>query len=194
MKVQLDRISTAGMFITALASPCCFPLFGFVLTALGFGSFELFGGWTMWVFQALVLASLAGFALCYRRHGCLYPLAVAVPSALLVFYAYHLDNSESWTTLLYIGMTGLLAATIVNWYRVRLNKKYAQTAMQLQSTITCPACGHQKEETMPTDACVYFYSCESCGTRLKPKTGDCCVYCSYGTEKCPPIQQGQSCC
>ena len=31
----------------------------------------------------------------------------------------------------------------------------------LQSTITCPNCGHKKEETMPTDACQYFYECEN---------------------------------
>ena len=30
---------------------------------------------------------------------------------------------------------------------------------------------------------------------LKPKKGDCCVFCSYGTVKCPPIQEsGKSCC
>lgn len=64
----------------------------------------------------------------------------------------------------------------------------------LQSTITCPYCKHEKEETMPTDACQYFYECENCHQRLKPKNGDCCVYCSYGTVKCPPIQQGNCCC
>ena len=39
----------------------------------------------------------------------------------------------------------------------------------LQSVITCPICGHKQEETMPTDACQYFYECSSCKTRLKPK-------------------------
>jgi hypothetical protein len=68
------------------------------------------------------------------------------------------------------------------------------TTVLLNSTITCPACGFQKEEEMPTDACQYFYECESCKTRLKPLAGDCCVFCSYGTVKCPPIQQGTSCC
>ncbi len=62
-----------------------------------------------------------------------------------------------------------------------------------QSIITCPRCNNQKEEEMPTDACQYFYECTSCGEILKPKQGDCCVFCSYGTVKCPPIQQG-SCC
>jgi hypothetical protein len=60
--------------------------------------------------------------------------------------------------------------------------------MILQSTITCPNCGSVKTETMQTDACQYFYNCASCGGRLKPKTGDCCVFCSYGDVPCPPIQ------
>jgi len=65
----------------------------------------------------------------------------------------------------------------------------------LQSTITCPNCGHKREETMPTDACQFFYECENCKTQLKPKQGDCCVYCSYGSVSCPPIQEtGKSCC
>lgn len=64
----------------------------------------------------------------------------------------------------------------------------------LQSTIRCPECGHQEEETMHTDACTYFYKCTSCEIVLKPKQGDCCVFCTYGTVKCPPIQAGTSCC
>ncbi len=64
----------------------------------------------------------------------------------------------------------------------------------LQSVITCPECGYQKEETMPVDACQYFYECENCHVVFKPKKGNCCVFCSYGTEKCPPVQQGLNCC
>jgi len=64
----------------------------------------------------------------------------------------------------------------------------------LTSTLTCPHCGRSATETMPTDACQWFYKCTSCGTVLKPKPGDCCVFCSYGTVPCPPIQQGDSCC
>ncbi|WP_127125418.1 GDCCVxC domain-containing (seleno)protein [Pseudoflavitalea rhizosphaerae] len=69
-----------------------------------------------------------------------------------------------------------------------------QTTFVLESTLTCPHCGFQKEETMPVDACQYFYTCTSCQTLLKPKPGDCCVFCSYGTVKCPPIQMNKSCC
>ena len=71
-----------------------------------------------------------------------------------------------------------------------------ETPIKLKSTITCPHCGHQKEETMPTDACQYFYECEGCEKVIKPKEGDCCVYCSYGSVACPPIQKSNndSCC
>ncbi|WP_373085295.1 GDCCVxC domain-containing (seleno)protein [Sneathiella sp.] len=66
--------------------------------------------------------------------------------------------------------------------------------IELTSILTCPECGHSEAETMPTDACQWFYECKGCGLLLKPKAGDCCVYCSYGTVPCPPIQQGQNCC
>ncbi len=62
-----------------------------------------------------------------------------------------------------------------------------------QSTITCPQCGGQTTETMPDDACQYFYDCKHCHALLKPKAGDCCVYCSYGDVPCPPIQLGDCC-
>jgi hypothetical protein len=68
-----------------------------------------------------------------------------------------------------------------------------QTAV-LESTITCPNCGARKQEVMPTDACQWYYECTACKTLLKPKPGDCCVFCSYGTVKCPPIQAQGSCC
>ena len=64
----------------------------------------------------------------------------------------------------------------------------------LLSKITCPKCGYQKTETMPTNACQWFYECEGCKSLLKPKNGDCCVFCSFGTVKCPHIQQSETCC
>ena len=64
----------------------------------------------------------------------------------------------------------------------------------LKSEITCPKCGHKKVEDMPTNACQFFYECENCKEVLKPKEGDCCVYCSYGTVACPSIQENKSCC
>ena len=97
-------------------------------------------------------------------------------------------------------MFGLFIATIWNYQRNKMHGTYLTRAIyngktvELNSTITCPHCGHIKEELMPTNACQFFYDCENCKQVLKPKQGDCCVYCSYGTIRCPPIQAGENCC
>jgi hypothetical protein len=64
----------------------------------------------------------------------------------------------------------------------------------LASVLTCPHCGHAKREDMPVDACQFFYKCENCKTLLRPKPGDCCLFCSYGSVKCPPVQAQRQCC
>jgi hypothetical protein len=58
-----------------------------------------------------------------------------------------------------------------------------------EATITCPVCGTQATEVMPTNACQRFYRCGGCGETLKPKPGDCCVFCSYSDNVCPPQQR-----
>ena len=68
------------------------------------------------------------------------------------------------------------------------------TELQLLSELTCPVCRHRETETMPTDSCQYFYECRGCGSLLRPKPGDCCVFCSYGSIPCPPKQSEGSCC
>lgn len=65
--------------------------------------------------------------------------------------------------------------------------------IMLNSRITCPECGFAKDEVMPEDSCQWFYECTSCGAVLKPVPGDCCVFCSYATVPCPPIQAGSDC-
>ncbi len=64
----------------------------------------------------------------------------------------------------------------------------------LQSVLTCPRCGYAKPETMPIDACQFYYECAHCGALLRPNPGDCCVFCSFGSVKCPPMQAQRSCC
>jgi hypothetical protein len=61
-------------------------------------------------------------------------------------------------------------------------------AREIFSTVTCPACGFQAAEQMPEDRCTIVYRCRGCGSVLRPRSGDCCVFCSYGTVKCPPEQ------
>ena len=65
---------------------------------------------------------------------------------------------------------------------------------ELESVLTCPRCGHRKRERMPTDACLFFHECERCKAMLRPDAGDCCVFCSFGSVRCPPVQAGTDRC
>jgi hypothetical protein len=63
---------------------------------------------------------------------------------------------------------------------------------ELKSTLTCPKCREASTETMPTNACRFFYDCPHCSEKLRPLAGDCCVFCSYGDVPCPPIQEARA--
>jgi hypothetical protein len=51
--------------------------------------------------------------------------------------------------------------------------------------IRCPICRIESAAAMPADACVFFWDCPACGSLVRPKAGDCCVFCSYGSARCP---------
>lgn len=101
------------------------------------------------------------------------------------------EGLESFSGLFIISGISLLG---YGFYQYKGKNNISVKEAILQSIITCPECGHTKEETMPTNACQYFYECENCKEVLKPIYNDCCVYCSYGTVACPPIQQDMECC
>ena len=61
--------------------------------------------------------------------------------------------------------------------------------VQMISMLTCPLCGHQSAETMPIDACEFFFECAGCGVLLKAKAGDRCVFCSYGDVPCLQVMR-----
>lgn len=68
------------------------------------------------------------------------------------------------------------------------------SAVILESVLTCQHCGYAKQETMPTNACQFYYECPACHALLRPKPGECCVFCSFGSVLCPPIQQQRGRC
>ena len=57
-----------------------------------------------------------------------------------------------------------------------------------RARLTCPQCGFVEELDMPTDACQFFHQCSSCKANLSPRSGDCCVFCSFADVRCPPKQ------
>lgn len=60
--------------------------------------------------------------------------------------------------------------------------------MNLTARLRCPVCRAETDEVMPVNACVHIHDCVECGTRIRPRPGDCCVFCSYGDTTCPPRQ------
>ncbi|HEY8138937.1 MAG TPA: GDCCVxC domain-containing (seleno)protein [Methylocystis sp.] len=60
--------------------------------------------------------------------------------------------------------------------------------------MTRPVCGHAETLTMALDSSQIRHDCAACGAALKPKPGDCCVFCSCGDVPCPPMQESRGCC
>lgn len=60
--------------------------------------------------------------------------------------------------------------------------------MTVPGAITCPHCRVRTAEPMPTNACLRLFECPGCHAVLQPRSGDCCVFCSYGDDPCPPRQ------
>jgi hypothetical protein len=130
-----------------------------------------------------ILAGIASFLCCFTPILALVVGAGAATSATAW--------AEKWQPALWA-----ISALAFGWagWQFFQKKKKNDAGVVLQSMLTCPVCGFKKTETMPTDACQFFYECKNCRTVLKPQLGDCCVFCSYGTIKCPSIQAGENCC
>ena len=106
-----------------------------------------------------------------------------------VFYHYYFSLNENFV---YLGFAFLVVSGV--WSSVLIKKLSCFSEVKKSSEVTCPKCGFKKKEVMLTDSCQFFWECPGCEEILKPLEGDCCVYCSYGSVPCPPIQLGDSCC
>ena len=67
-------------------------------------------------------------------------------------------------------------------------KRPAWQGIQRTCVITCPVCSKAVSETMSHESLKRVYHCPQCLTWLAPKHGDHCIYDSYGSVKCPPLQ------
>ena len=80
------------------------------------------------------------------------------------------------------------------WLKIYFSVGIKLENLERNSTVSCPNCGFRKIELMELNSCQFFYECSKCKSILKPKEGDCCVFCSYGDVKCPPVQSDSKCC
>ena len=73
-----------------------------------------------------------------------------------------------------------------------MRKEAGEAQSGRKATLTCPHCGKRTGAAMPEDACLWFFECPGCGVLLRPKPGDCCVFCSYGDAPCPPVHRART--
>lgn len=112
----LDKIGSIGAILAAASCPVCFPVLAAAGSFIGLGVLHPYEGRMLILFQLLVLVSLVGLALSFRRHRKPLPLIVGIPSALLILYAFHIRFSE---ILNYVGLFGLLSASALNFFENR---------------------------------------------------------------------------
>jgi hypothetical protein len=181
MKAWPERLGAIGAVVAAAACPICFPKLALVGALFGLGAFAAYEYHLFIATQALVAVAMLGHVLAYARARNARRLVAALASGATVFAGLYLLGSE-W--VVYIGFGGLVAVSVME-----LRSRRVSAAMQTdRSLITCPECGFKRVETMPQDSCLFFYDCTSCGARLRPKSGNCCVFCSYGSVRCPSKQ------
>ncbi|HME07828.1 MAG TPA: GDCCVxC domain-containing (seleno)protein, partial [Bryobacteraceae bacterium] len=79
----------------------------------------------------------------------------------------------------------------------RLVRRYQPTPTPVHPATTQVARYNPPESPTVSADEPFFYDCTGCGTLLRPKPGDCCVFCSFGSVPCPPIQKAggkDACC
>ncbi len=189
MKSHFDKVGMVGALVGAFATApaCCLPLLATVGASVGLSVFAQFNSTLVYLLQFFSVVSVIGAYLGFRAHKNWMPFALSIASTLAIIYVYNVELSQG---ALLSGLLGLIISAIWNTIESKKNGRCAARDVQLRSTITCPFCGHKQTETMPIDFCLFFYTCKACRVLLKPKEGDCCVFCSYGNEKCPQIQMG----
>ena len=194
----LEKVGSTGTVISAMCCPVCFPFLAALGASLGLGFLSAFEGFfinkLLPIFAIIVLASNVYAWVSHRQHIRLVWGLLGPSMVLATLYLFWTDD---WS--IYLFYAGLLLMIVVSLWNMmsppaRIGVAVSKEEIVTKSRITCPICGYQKTEIMPTDSCQWFYECENCHTLLKPEKGDCCVFCSYGDTKCPPIQSNELCC
>src|SRR5712691_10968210 len=105
----LDKFGAVGAFLAAAAAPCCFPLLAAVGAALGLGALQSWRGYMDYALQIFALISAAGSAFAFRQHRRVWPLALSLASAAMLFFAFYASYHAA---LIYAGLAGLAVSAV----------------------------------------------------------------------------------
>ncbi|MCW3076432.1 MAG: hypothetical protein JWO32_1041 [Bacteroidetes bacterium] len=61
-------------------------------------------------------------------------------------------------------------------------------SIKIKSVVVCPVCKFKRELFMAANHFLKVYECEECNALLKTDKKQCCIFCSYGSVPCIPVQ------
>lgn len=106
---KLENFGSIGAVLSAAACPVCFPKLALIGSFLGFGIFAKYEVFFFYGAQILILITLVGHVISYKRIKNTALLTLAIISAILFFVSLYLIVSE---VLAYIALSSLVLATI----------------------------------------------------------------------------------
>jgi len=148
--------------------------------------------------QVLIAVAVLGHALAYLQHRKGWLLGLAILSGVAVFGGLYLLRSEA---MIYAGFAGLVATSATDYgARFRATQASSRETLLRKPDRTSgigtdngvgdnlPEVRSQEAETMADGHVLVFLRVRGLPCSAAPKAGDCCVFCSYGSAKCPPKQ------
>src|SRR2546430_7243769 len=104
---MFDKLGAIGAVVSAVAAPCCFPLFAAIGGAVGLGSVPFLRSNAPLLIQVMTALAFLGQVASYRQHRKKGPLFISAVSVGLVVVAYFLNYHVS---LIYAALAGLTIA------------------------------------------------------------------------------------
>ena len=108
---MFDKLGAIGAVFSAVAAPCCFPLFAAIGGAVGLESVPFLRSNAPLLIQVMTALAFLGQVASYRQHRKKGPLFISAVSVGLVVVAYLLNYHVS---LIYAALAGLTIAAVWN--------------------------------------------------------------------------------
>jgi mercuric ion transport protein len=115
-RAMLEKTSTGGAILAALACPICFPKLALIGAAVGLGAFSPFERYTAYAVQVLFLLAFIGQVVSYRQHRNKWLPGFAGVTTAVLFIGYYVVRSS---TLLEIALGGLVAGSVWQFIEAR---------------------------------------------------------------------------
>lgn len=67
---------------------------------------------------------------------------------------------------------------------------FVRSTINRTCTLYCPHCRAGSHERMPMDGTLHEFHCHWCERLVRHGPEEHCIYCAFGSRKCPQMQRG----